>query len=159
MWAAERRARKAYVAALEALATGTVPAEQARKIQRLATEVRSASARVALEHLLRVLGFVRKHGRPVLPPPDEPLSTVIATVPLPPQGAGEEGLRRRYAWALEWLQTRRYLATRGLAIEWRVDVAATSTGRDGGGAAGSGPRAGARGARRKGSQPDLSLAG
>lgn len=126
VWAAERRARKAYIAVLEAMATGTVPGEQSRKVQRLATEVRSASARLGLEHLLRVLGFVRRHGQPVLPPPPAPLSTVIATVPLPPQGAGEEGLRRRYAWALEWLQTRRYLASRNLSIEWRVDVAATA---------------------------------
>ena len=104
------------------MATGIVPGEQSRKVQRLAAEVRSVSARAALEHLLRVLGFVRRHGRPVLPPPPAPLDTIIATVPLPPQGAGEEGLRRRYAWALEWLQSRRYLASRGLTIEWRVEV-------------------------------------
>lgn len=146
--AAERRARKAYVTALEALATGTVPAEQALKIQRLASEVRSTSARVALEHLLRVLGFVRKHGAAVLPAPDAPLTAVIATVPLPPNGAGEDGLRRRYAWALEWLQARRYLATRNLSIEWRVDVAASSAGRERARTAGSLPERDARGARR-----------
>ena len=161
VWAAERRARKAYVAALEALATGTVPAEQAVKIQRLAGEVRSVSARLGLEHLLRVLGFVRRHGSAVLPPPEAPLTTVIATVPLPPQGAGEEGLRRRYAWALEWLQTRRYLATRNLSIEWRVDVAASTPGRERGpSSTGSVQRGAARGARRDGRTPDsLQLAG
>ena len=150
VWPAERRAREAYVATLEALATGTVPPEQAVKIQRLASEVRSVSARLTLEHLLRVLGFVRNHGRAVLPPPEAPLTSVVATVPLPPQGAGEEGLRRRYAWALEWLQTRRYLATRNLSIEWRVDVAASSPEREGGRSAGSVPRGGGRGSRRDG---------
>lgn len=122
IWAAERRARKAYVSTLESLVTGTVGSEQAAKLQRLAREVRSLTARTSLEHLLRVLEFVGRFGQPVLVSPPEPLTRVVATVPLPPQGVGTDGLRRRYGWAIEWLQGRRFLAARGLELEWRVQV-------------------------------------
>jgi hypothetical protein len=147
VWAAERRARKAYLAALEALVTGSVAGEQADKLQRLAREIRSSSARASLEHLGRVMSFVRRHGRPVLASPAEPLTTVIATVPLPPQGAGEEGLRRRYAWAIEWLQSRRFLARRGLEIRWQVEVPAAPVARRA--AACDTPPRGGRGAARR----------
>lgn len=125
-WAAERRARKAYHAALDALVSGQVNETAVRKLAGLLGQDRSRSARAGMQQLMRVFGHVRwvARGAPVIARPPAPL--VRVTVVAPPPGVGDRGettperLRARYAWALEWLRTRGIVASRGVALEWKV---------------------------------------
>ena len=117
--AAERRARKAYFAALDALHQGQVNDEAVDKLQRLVEDVRSTSARRALEHLLRVFGFVRRDGvKPVLVAPSAPCARVTVGVPAEEWDADRTRLAERYAWPLEWLRMRRFVAGKSLIIDW-----------------------------------------
>ena len=117
--AAERRARKAYFAALDALNQGQVNDEAVHKLRRLVEDVRSTTARRALEHLLRVFGFVRRGGeRPVLVAPPEPCARVTIGVPADEWDADRARLAERYAWPLEWLRMRRFVAGKSLIIDW-----------------------------------------
>ncbi|WP_284348631.1 hypothetical protein [Roseisolibacter agri] len=117
--AAERRARKAYFAALDALYQGQVSDEAVDKLQRLVADVRSTSARSALEHLLRVFGFVRREeSGPVLVPPAAPCARITIGVPAEEWDADRARLAERYAWPLEWLRMRRFVAGKALVIDW-----------------------------------------
>lgn len=118
--AAERRARRAYFAALDALLTGAVDEADAEKCARLAGELRSNAARGAVTHFLRIFALVRRVGAPVLPAPPEPLDTV--TITAPPVGVAEADLlASRFRWALEWLDARRYVVGgKRLRVEWEV---------------------------------------
>jgi hypothetical protein len=119
-WAAERRARKAYWAALDALATGRADRDAVGKAARLADDVRSGVMQATLQQLLRVFRLVTRAERPLLPAPESPWDRVLLGVPAGPAGAHPEALARRYAWTLEWLRTRRLVTARGLRVEWRV---------------------------------------
>lgn len=118
--AAERRARKAYFAALDALYRGQVNEDAAGKLRRLVTDVRSLSARAALEHLLRVFNFVRRGGAsgPVLVAPPAPCERVAIGVPGAQWTTERERLAERYAWPLEWLRMHRFLAGKSLVVDW-----------------------------------------
>ena len=121
-WAAERRARKAYFAVLDAMRTGLVQEEQASALARLVRDVRSDAAREALAHLQRVLHAVtRTPAAPLLDAPPAPLTAVELAPVGPPGGAAERGrpMDDRYAWALDWLRTRGLIATSGLTVRWR----------------------------------------
>src|SRR5688500_2459837 len=59
-WAADRRARRAYFATLDALRSGRVDEEEVAKSQRLLADIRSMSARAALTHFLRIMDTVRE---------------------------------------------------------------------------------------------------
>lgn len=118
--AAERRARKAYFATLDALYRGQVNEDAAGKLRRLVSDVRSMVARHALEHLLRVLGFVRRTEQDgaVLVPPATPCARVTIGVPLAAWRAGQDTLAVRYAWPIEWLTMHRFVVGKGLVIDW-----------------------------------------
>jgi hypothetical protein len=115
--AAERRARKAYFAALDALYQGEVREDAVGKLQQLVGDVRSRTARTALEHLLRVFGFVRRDG-PVLVAPAAPWERVTIGVPADVWTTDRAKLVDRYAWPLEWLRMRRFVAGKSLMIDW-----------------------------------------
>jgi hypothetical protein len=121
-WAAERRARRAYFATLDALRTGAVDPVETAKIERLLADLRSNTARAAVRHFQRVLDFVERLGsREVLPVPAEPMkAVVIGAPPVPATSTRPADLATRYRWALEWLSTRRFVASKGLRVEWRV---------------------------------------
>ena len=118
--AAERRARRAYFAALDALHTGAVDEEDAEKCARLAQELKSNAARGAVTHFLRIFALVRRAGGPVLPAPAAPLEEL--TITAPPVGVTEPDLlATRFRWALEWLDARRYVVGgRRLRVDWQV---------------------------------------
>jgi hypothetical protein len=117
--AAERRARKAYFAALDALYQGQVNEDAVEKLQRLVSDVRSTTARRALEHLLRVFGFVRRGAeRPVLVAPSAPCARITVGVPGDAWDPDRSRLAERYAWPLEWLRMRRFVAGKALVIDW-----------------------------------------
>jgi hypothetical protein len=117
--AAERRARKAYFAALDALYQGEVREDAVGKLRQLVGDVRSSTARRALEHLLHVFGFVR-HGAPgpVLVAPPAPWERVTIGVPADVWTSDRVKLEERYAWPLEWLRMRRFVAGKSLVIDW-----------------------------------------
>lgn len=121
-WAAERRARRAYFATLDALRTGAVDPVETAKIERLLGDLRSHTARATVSHFQRVLQFVERLGSSaVVPPPAEPMTAVvIGAPPLPAASTRPANLATRYRWALEWLSTRRFVASKGLRVEWRV---------------------------------------
>lgn len=118
--AAERRARRAYFAALDALHTGAVDEADAEKCARLAGELKSNAARGAVTHFLRIFALVRRSGAPVLPAPAVPLDEV--TITAPPVGVTEPDLlASRFRWALEWLDARRYVVGgKRLRLDWQV---------------------------------------
>ncbi len=117
--AAERRARKAYFAALDALYQGHVSDEAVDKLQRLVADVRSTSARGALEHLLRVFRFARREDTgPVLVAPAAPCARITIGVPAGEWDADRTRLADRYAWPLEWLRMRRFVAGKALIVDW-----------------------------------------
>ena len=119
-WAAERRARRAYFAALDALRTGVVDEEQATKARRLLHDLKSASARGVVTHFLRIFAMVRQSGGAhIIPTPPVPLAELRVTAP--PMGlTTTEALDARYRWALEWLEARRFVPGRGLRLHWQV---------------------------------------
>ena len=120
-WAADRRARRAYFATLDALRSGHVNEEEAAKVQRLLADFRSTSARAALSHFLRIMDTVRTgDGQPVIPTPPAPLVELVVTAPPMSGAADPEALAARYRWALEWLDARRYVVGRGLRLQWLV---------------------------------------
>ncbi|MGZ8456858.1 MAG: hypothetical protein ACXWZ4_09695 [Gemmatirosa sp.] len=117
--AAERRARKAYFAALDALYQGEVCEDAVGKLQQLVGDIRSSTARGALEHLLRVFGFVRRsEPGPVLVAPPAPWERVTIGVPASDWTPERSKLAERYAWPLEWLRMRRFVAGKTLVIDW-----------------------------------------
>jgi hypothetical protein len=116
--AAERRARKAYFAALDALYRGEVNEDAAGKLRRLVTDVRSLTARSALEHLLRVFGFVRREAVAVLVAPPVPCERVAIGVPGAQWTPDRERLPERYAWPIEWLRMHRFVAGKALVVDW-----------------------------------------
>ena len=120
-WAAERRARRAYFVTLDALRTGRVDETEAAKAQRLAGDIRSATARGAIAHFLRVIDAVRRsEGQPVLPTPPMPLAELVVTVPAVGGPTEPTELESRYRWALEWLAARGYVVGRGLSLRWQL---------------------------------------
>jgi hypothetical protein len=120
-WAADRRARRAYFATLDALRSGRVDEEEVAKSQRLLADIRSMSARAALTHFLRIMDTVREgDGVPVIPTPPAPLSELVVTAPAMGGTPDPTELARRYRWALEWLEARRYVVGRGLQLQWLV---------------------------------------
>jgi hypothetical protein len=116
--AAERRARKAYFAALDALHLGHGNDEAVGKLQRLVADVRAGVANRPLEHLLRVFAHARRATRPSLVPPPEPLAHVKVGVPLELWATERARLAVALACPLEWLQMRRYVVGKGLLIDW-----------------------------------------
>lgn len=128
-WAAERRARRAYFATLDALRTGVVNQAESAKLDRLLHDLRSRSASAAMAHFRVVMEFVRQlGGEPVIQPPPAPLTAVVITAPPSPAGGRAAELAGRYRWALDWLTTRRFLAPREPRIEWRVRRVTPPTG-------------------------------
>ncbi|HLV26257.1 MAG TPA: hypothetical protein VKZ41_08070 [Gemmatimonadales bacterium] len=122
-WAAERRARRAYFAALDALHTGKEVESERSKLGRFVDEMRNTRIRGQLEHLVRVLDFsLRRHTVTTVDKPDRPFNRVELTVPVPPGAEGSGQLEERFRWTLEWLQTRGYTAGRDLRIDWRVQL-------------------------------------
>lgn len=123
-WAAERRARRAYFATLDALRTGIVDPVETAKMERLIGDLRSQTARATVRHFQRVVEFVERLGgrRAVVPEPPEPMAAVVITAPpVPASGArASDTPSSRYKWALEWLSTRRFVVPKGLRVEWRV---------------------------------------
>jgi len=118
--APERRAKKAYFAALDAMRTGTVDPEQAAKLGRMLGEATTRSAQTVLAHLVRVMEAASRVAgrRPLCPPPPAPLGAVIATTTL--SWAPEMGdPMDRLEWPLEWLRTRRYIVSKGLDFRWQ----------------------------------------
>jgi hypothetical protein len=118
--AAERRARKAYFAALDALHLGQVNEDAVGKLHRLVADLRVGTANRAVEHLLRVFSFARRAGEPVLSAPDEPLARLTVSVPAEFWSADRERMAARLAWPLEWLRMRRYVVGKELEIDWRM---------------------------------------
>ena len=117
--AAERRARKAYFAALDALHLGHVSEDAVGKLHRLVADLRVGTANRAVEHLLRVFAFAsRTAGRPVLPAPSEPLARLTVAVPAELWSSDRERMAARLSWPLEWLQMRRFVVGKELEIEW-----------------------------------------
>lgn len=124
-WAAERRARRAYFAALDALRTGRPADEDERKLVRLLGEVRSIAVRGQLHHLRNVLVYAaRAAGRPTLLPPPHAFTTIVMSVPRPRTASRPDQLETRFRWTLDWLRARGYLATRDARVEWRVQAQA-----------------------------------
>jgi len=119
-WAAERRARRAYFTALDALRTGSVDAVESAKVDRLHEEVRSETARATLRHFRRILATVRTAGQPILPTPPAPLTTLVITAPPSNGSMAPEALAERYRWALDWMSARRYIVAKDLHLEWQV---------------------------------------
>jgi len=121
-WAAERRARRAYFATLDAMRTGVVDQTESTKLDRLLKDLRSRGAASAVGHFRTVMDFVRRlGGEPVIPSPPAPLDAVVITAPPPAAGGVRpDELAERYRWALDWLTTRRFLVSKELRVEWRV---------------------------------------
>ena len=121
MRAAERRARKAYFAALDALHLGQVSEDAVGKLERLVADLRVGTANRAVEHLLRVFACASSAaGRPVLPAPGEPLAQLTVTVPAELWSSDRARMAARLAWPLEWLRMRRFVVGKELEIEWRL---------------------------------------
>ena len=122
--ALERRAKKAYFAALDAMRTGVVDIDRIAQLRRLASEVRTrrSTEMVAetLEQLMGVMGAVAAGigGAPLLPELNQPLAELVV-------GLNSHQLRCRYRrkrsadilrWPLEWLRTRGVTVANGLEI-------------------------------------------
>jgi hypothetical protein len=124
--AAERRVRKAYFATLDALRTGDADPARLAALSRLVREIRSATTRVGLLHLLRAQRFVHASsgGWPAIPALPLPLERVVVTVPAGAAAEGSDALATRYAWALDWLRTHRWVGGARLVVEWRTADAA-----------------------------------
>lgn len=121
-WAAERRAKKAYFAVLDAMRTGVISPLQMQKLGRLIDEVRSRSARLALTQLERVWQAVSRYGAesPLLPPPTRMVELTATVVRV--STAAHVNLQSRFAWSLEWLRTRGYLAAGADELmDWRLE--------------------------------------
>jgi hypothetical protein len=132
--AAARRARRAYLAVLDAMQRGRGAPGQAAahmgKLARFVADLRSQTARTPLLHLVEIWRSVERAagGAPLLgPPPATPLTSAVVCVPAPPlRRSGEPAaldarLEARYAWPLLWLRTRGYLASPGeLTLTWRI---------------------------------------
>jgi hypothetical protein len=132
--AAARRARRAYVSILDAMHRGRDEpgraAAQAGKLERFVADLRRDSARAPLLHLVRIWRTVERApgAAPLLrSPPPTPATAALVHVPAPTGWLGQEStaleawLEARYAWPLEWLRTRGYLAPRrDLRLEWRL---------------------------------------
>ncbi len=126
-WAAERRARRAYFATLDALRTGTIDPDEEAKIGRLVNDLRSNTAQETIRHFQRILGFVRgaAEGEATIPDPPAPMKSVVITAPVPTGPSRSSDLTTRYRWALDWLEARRYVAAgKELRIEWRLGTRA-----------------------------------
>ena len=82
--------------------------------------MRSTTARQALEHLLRVFGFVRRksEGQPVLVAAPVPLAAVRIGVPAEQWSNDRVELAQRFAWPLEWLTLRRFVVGKALLVDW-----------------------------------------
>lgn len=119
-WAAERRARRAYFAALDALRTGQVDETEATKVDRLHDDLRSDSARASMRHFRRILGTVRRAAQPILPTPPAPLTALTITVPPTSGNMTPAALAERYRWSMEWMNARGYVVPKGLRLEWQV---------------------------------------
>jgi hypothetical protein len=124
-WAAERRARRAYLAALDALHTGRLGPDQVPRLVALLRDLRSTTARPPLEHLVRVLGRVRRcrPGERLVRRPPQPLTRITVTVPVPPAADApwdDAALVQRYRWTLGWLRDRGFVVARDLVIEWHL---------------------------------------
>ncbi|HXY32274.1 MAG TPA: hypothetical protein VEI06_16320 [Gemmatimonadaceae bacterium] len=117
----ERRAKKAYFAALDGLRTGAPSSQHLAKLSRLAAEARHKSATDILNHLVSVLNAaaIVAGGTPVLPPPPTPLESIVVHCRMAHAQADSE-LSELLAWPLEWLKTRGYVASRQLEVLWRV---------------------------------------
>lgn len=122
--ALERRAKKAYFAALDAMRTGVVDADRIAQLRRLASEVRTrrSTEMVAetLEQLMGVMGTIAAGmgGAPLLPELNQPLAELVvglssASAPLP---ASTEMLTDIVRWPLEWLRTRGVTVPTGLEV-------------------------------------------
>ena len=120
-WAAERRARRAYFAALDALHMGKQAQSERSKLGRFVQEMRNTRIRAQLEHLARVLDYALGRGDvSTVNRPEQPFNRVELTVPVPPGSESPAQLEERFRWTLEWLQTRGYTVARDLRIDWRV---------------------------------------
>jgi hypothetical protein len=125
--AAERRARKAYFAALDALHLGQVNEDALGKLHRLVADLRVGAANRAVEHLVRVFAFAhRLGGQPVLIAPSEPLAQLTVAVPAEFWSSDRERMAARLAWPLEWLRMRRFVVGKELEIHWRLLPGSTS---------------------------------
>jgi hypothetical protein len=122
--ALERRAKKAYFAALDSMRTGVVDADRIAQLRRLVTEVRTrrSTEMVAetLEQLMGVMGTIAAGmgGAPLLPELNQPLAALViglssAPAPLP---ASTEALTDILRWPLEWLRTRGVTVANGLEV-------------------------------------------
>ena len=128
-WAIERRAKRAYFAALDAMRNGQVDPEQAAKLDRLLAEATSAAAQAVLGHLKRVMEAAVRDGReaPLLPPPAVPFDSIVATSS-DAWVSGEADPTLRLEWPLEWLRTRGYVAGgKKLVYRWEPPAAAASS--------------------------------
>ncbi|HEU4628941.1 MAG TPA: hypothetical protein VFS08_04325 [Gemmatimonadaceae bacterium] len=119
-WAAERRARRAYFAALDALRTGAVDPEEEAKARRLMQDLKSPIASGAVRHFLRVFELVHRSGEPIIPTPPQPLAELTVTAPPTGDLLDAESLAARYRWAFDWLAARRYVVGKGLRVDWRM---------------------------------------
>jgi len=119
--ALERRAKKSYFAALDALRTGAVDAGRRGQLVRLALEARARDAHDVLAHLVCVMDAVARLAQPhpLLPRPNSPLRHLQVTLqpgPLGPPARGRAATAACLEWPLEWLRTRGYIPARGVEI-------------------------------------------
>lgn len=120
--ALERRAKKAYFAALDAMRTGVVDAARIAQLRRLAGEVRTRRSTEmvseALEQLVAVMGAVATGmgGVPLLPELNQPLAALAIGLSSAPAPASAEALADVLRWPLEWLRTRGMTVANGLEI-------------------------------------------
>ena len=128
-WAIERRAKRAYFAALDAMRTGHVDAEQAAKLDRLVAEASTPAAQTVLGHLKSVMDAAVREGKeePLLPPPEAPFDSIVASSP-DAWVAAEADPTTRLAWPLEWLRTRGYVVG-GKQLEYRWEAPSASASR------------------------------
>ncbi|HKG92112.1 MAG TPA: hypothetical protein VKA84_09485 [Gemmatimonadaceae bacterium] len=126
-WAIERRAKRAYFAALDAMRTGQVDPEQAAKLDRLLAEATTPAAQAVLGHLKRVMDAAVREGQtePLLPPPPVAFDSIVATS-TDASVAAEADPTGRLAWPLEWLRTRGYVAG-GKSLEYRWEAPAAAS--------------------------------
>lgn len=112
--AVERRAKKAYFAALDALVSGQVDPERDAKLRRLITEVRTDALGVGLVQLVRAMNAAgQAGGLPLIPAPPAPLDEIVATATC---AHARETLLTHLAWPLEWLRTRGWVVASGLRV-------------------------------------------
>ncbi len=119
--ALERRAKKAYFAALDALYTGGVDAGRRAQLVRLALEARARDAHDVLTHLITVMDAVGRLAQPrsLLPLPTAPLRELEVTLQPGSLARSTKSLATTAAcleWPLEWLRTRGLILSQGLKI-------------------------------------------